>query len=219
MKIKRLLVSIIALLLVLGLVACNINVGSSDSKNNGNSGGNSSGSGDGAGGDGDFSDGDRGEGSPPPTGGVDSGSGGEGSGENGGQHRPEPGQLTAGEWSDIKNYDFYLNLFNIINDPDTEESQRRRTYVQFINYFGFETRFMLTVNVDCNELPVGDAVVELYGSAQDKLFAAKTDVRGNAYLFPSYNLNNENISVKVRSGAYESNRSLVYTGEDLRKLV
>ena len=220
---KQLLVSIIALLLAVGLVACSINGGPGDSENNSHSGGKTGTEGGG---------GDSGSGSPlfpasPPGGesGGDfssdrgDGSDGKDSVESGGQYRPEPGQLTAGEWSDIKNYAFYINLFNTAegaDDPAIPENQRRSTFVPFINYFGFETRFMLTVNVDCNELPVGDAVVELYDSAQDKLFAAKTGVRGNAYLFPSYDLNGENISVKVRSGAYESEQSLVYTGEDLR---
>jgi len=120
--------------------------------------------------------------------------------------RPKPGQLTSGEWSDIKNYKFYLDLFNIINDPDIEESQRRSGYSQFINYFGFETRYMFTINVVHSELPAGDAVVELYDSTQTILFSAKTDVRGNAYLFPSYSLSGENITVKVRIGNSEFTR-------------
>jgi len=136
--------------------------------------------------------------------------------ENYNRPRPKPGQLTSGEWSDIKNYEFYLNLFNITNDPDIEESQRRNGYSDFIDYFGFETRYMLTLNVVHGETPVGDAVVELYDSTQTILFSAKTDVRGNAYLFPSYDLNGENITVKVKSGSYESTQSFVYTQDNLQ---
>jgi len=130
--------------------------------------------------------------------------------------RPKPGQLTSGEWSDIKNYEFYLNLFNITNDPDIEESQRRNGYSQFINHFGFETRYMLTLNVVHDELPVSDAEVELYDSTQTILFSAKTDIHGNAYLFPSYDLSGENITVKVKSGNYESTQSLVYAQDNLQ---
>jgi len=136
--------------------------------------------------------------------------------ENHNKPKPKPGQLTSGEWSDIKNYEFYLNLFNITDDPDIEESQRRNGYSQFIEYFGFETRYMITLNVVYGDLPLGDAVVELYDSTQTILFSAKTDVRGNAYLFPSYDLSGENITVKVRSDSYESTRSFVYEQNNLQ---
>ncbi|MDR0503048.1 MAG: VWA domain-containing protein [Treponema sp.] len=137
-------------------------------------------------------------------------------GMNGNQNRPGSGQLTCGEWSDIKNYPFYLSLFNIIDDtdPDIDDSQRRMGFRSFIDYFGFETRYMVTVNVIHNEAPVCDAAVELYDSTDDLLFKAKTDVLGNAYLFPYYNLNGENITVKVISGGFETSQSLVYAQED-----
>jgi len=140
----------------------------------------------------------------------------EDSGENQGRPKPSAGQLTSGEWSDIKNYDFYLNLFDIDSDPDTEESQRRNTFSQFINYFGFETRYMFTANVVCNGLPVGDADIELFDSSGNSLFAAKTNARGNAFLFPSYDLTNENITVRANSGGYESIQSFVNTQNNLQ---
>jgi predicted small lipoprotein YifL len=126
--------------------------------------------------------------------------------KNRSQNRPAPGQLTSGEWSDIKNYKFYLDLFNIINDPDIEESQRRNSFLEFIDYFGFETRYMITVNVVHGGLPAGDVSVELYDSNQNILFSAKTNVLGNAYLFPSYDISGNNITVKVKSGSYEFTR-------------
>jgi hypothetical protein len=141
---------------------------------------------------------------------------GDGRKENADRSRPNPGQLTCGEWSDIKNYEFYLGLFDIINDSDTEKSQRRNGYLRFIEYFGFETRYMVTVNAVCGGLPVGDAAVELYDSNQNSLFSAKTDMRGNAYLFPSYDINGENITVKVNSGVSESSRSFVYRRENVQ---
>ena len=135
---------------------------------------------------------------------------------NGNQNRPGSGQLTSGEWSDIKNYGFYLDLFEVIDDTAIEESQRRDGFSKFIDYFGFETRYMVTVNAACGELPVGDAAVELYDSDQTLVYAAKTDVRGNAYLFPSYDLNGENVIVRVKSGDYKLEESFKYTKEVLR---
>jgi len=146
--------------------------------------------------------------------GADSDGGDPGENQNKG---PKPGQLTAGEWSDIKNYDFYLNLFNIDDDPDVEESQRRISFSKYINFFGFETRFMVTVNVDCDDLPVNDAEVKLIDFDQNLLFTAKTDARGNAYLFPDYDLTGEEIIVIVKSGDYEKSQTLVYDPrEDLQ---
>ena len=138
---------------------------------------------------------------------------GSSSGES--SNRPAPGQLTSGEWSDINNYDFYLNLFNIINDPIIEESQRINSFNQFINYFGFETRFMVTVIVVHNELPVSGASVDLY-SSDSLLFSAVTNKRGNAFLFPSYDLSGEEITVKVKSGTNKSKLSLTYEAEILQ---
>ncbi|MDR2702006.1 MAG: VWA domain-containing protein [Spirochaetaceae bacterium] len=138
-----------------------------------------------------------------------------GDGENGNQSRPSSGQLTCGEWSDIKNYDFYLNLFTIIDDPNIEESQRRNDFYKYINYFGFETRYMFTVNVESGGLPAGDAIVELYDS-DNKLFAAKTDVLGNAYMFPSYDLSGETVTVKVTSGGAEYEEPFIYTQADMQ---
>ena len=138
------------------------------------------------------------------------------SGDGGNQNKPGAGLLTSAEWSDIKNYSFYLNLFDIADDPDTEEGQSRNSFSQYINYFGFETRYMLTVNVVCGGSPAGDAVVDLYDSDQTILFSAKTDVLGYAYLFPSYDLSGENITIKASSGSHESLQSFDYTDGDLQ---
>jgi len=135
--------------------------------------------------------------------------------------RPNPGQLTAGEWSDIKNYDFYLGLFKAPDKSNSEDNQEQRNFSQFIKYFGFETRYMVTVNVvDGSDLPVADADVELYNEGQSILFAAKTDVRGNAYMFPPNNLNGETISVKAKSGGndFESSGSFIYNPQNNVKI-
>jgi len=158
------------------------------------------------------SDVDGGYESSPSTGGDVGFSGSEPGGSDGGNKKPNSpnaGQLTAGVWSDIINYDFYLNLFKIDDGPKIEESQRRTSFIDFVNYFGFETRYMVTINVVNNDLPVNDAVVELH-DADDLLFTAKTDARGNAYLFPYYDLSGEEITVKVKSGSYEKSLSFVY---------
>jgi hypothetical protein len=97
-----------------------------------------------------------------------------------------PVDFFCGEWSDINNYDFYKNLSTNTNS----------CFTNYIGYFGFETRYMVTVNVASGVNPVCDVLVELYYS-NDKLFSAKTNLKGNAYLFPSEKLNGKNITIKV----------------------
>jgi hypothetical protein len=189
---KNIFLSIVAILFLILLVTCNSNFGTA-----------SLGGREGDRGDGDYV-------ASSPEGGYSDTEG------NGNRNRPDPGQLSCGEWSDIKNYEFYLNLFNAKNNPDAENSQQRQNYLQFVDYFGFNTRSMLTINVVCDSAPVDDAVVELYGPNQNSLFSAKTDMRGNAYLFPSYDLNGENITVKAKSGSYESIQSFVYTEDNVQ---
>ena len=139
-------------------------------------------------------------------------------GSGGTKNRPKPGagQLTSGEWSDLKNYDFYLDLFKNIEDPDTELFQSRNIFSQFKKYFGFETRYLFMANVICSGILVADAHVELYDSDDEKLFTAKTDARGNAFLFPSYDLTNENITIRVNSGGYETVMSFENTHNNIQ---
>ncbi|GBU27394.1 hypothetical protein R84B8_00924 [Treponema sp. R8-4-B8] len=151
----------------------------------------------------------------PTTGSGGKGADGGEAGSNGGNGtagKPKPGQLTCGEWSDLKNYDFYLNLFTITDDDSVPEEQRRNGFANYIEYFGFETRYMVIVNVFSGESPAGDAIVDLYHSGQ-KLFSAKTNANGNAYLFPSYNVKGENITIKINAAGKESQQILTYNGE------
>ncbi|WP_461256666.1 vWA domain-containing protein [Treponema sp. R80B11-R83G3] len=127
-----------------------------------------------------------------------------GSGEGGMTDPNQP--LNYGEWSDIKYYDFYKDLFS------------NNGYADYIKYFGFETRYMVTVNVISGGNPVNDALVELYHYDPDEsdeklvLLSAKTNVKGNAYLFPSKNVPRENITIKV--GGEE--KDLTYNGDTIQ---
>ena len=135
--------------------------------------------------------------------------------ESGGHASPSAGKLTCGEWSDIKNYPFYLNLFKRIDSWEVDEIQRGNTFYRFRGHFGFQTLNMYTVNVISGGNPVSDAAVEVY-DANDTKFAAKTDARGNAYLFPYYDLINKTITVKVTSGTYTETQSFTCTQNNLQ---
>ena len=96
------------------------------------------------------------------------------------QQTPAPGQITASAWSDIKNYDFWLELFNQ-NSENQENS--------FNNYFTILNRFtttlntqkMITVNITSDTQPINNYPVSIKN--YNYSFNTKTDVFGNAYLF------------------------------------
>ena len=117
-------------------------------------------------------------------------------------------EAAYGEWSDINHYDFYKNLFTNTNG----------CFINYIGYSGFETRYMVTVNVNSNiGNPVGDALVELYDPevSENKLFSAKTNIKGKAYLFPSYDVTGKSIPVKV----IIAEKKLIQTYDETGKII
>ncbi len=93
---------------------------------------------------------------------------------------PVAGQITAAEWSDIENYDFWLNLF---------ESSQENSNGLFSEYFtrlnsyssSLYTKNMITVNISNNDNPIEDLNIKVYND--NYIFETKTNVFGNAYLF------------------------------------
>lgn len=86
---------------------------------------------------------------------------------------PKPGQLTAGEWSDNSNFDFFLNLLN------------NNEWYDMMGTWGYSDFSRIAVNVVSNDNdPIQNAEVELIDDDQNVVFAAKTDNNGIAYIFP-----------------------------------
>lgn len=93
---------------------------------------------------------------------------------------PIAGQITAAEWSDIENYDFWLSLF---------ESSQENPNGFFSEYFtrlnsyssSLYTKNMITVNISNNDNPIEDLSIKVYND--NYIFETKTNVFGNAYLF------------------------------------
>lgn len=86
-----------------------------------------------------------------------------------GQHpSSQPGVLTAGEWNDLKNWEFWSGLMYYA------------IYSNYTTLWGFHTDGRISVELrDGNENPVIDMPVELYCSNQ-LLWAARTDNSGKA---------------------------------------
>ena len=103
-------------------------------------------------------------------------------GEDPTQARGDPFVLTAGEWRDLDNWPFFLNLVN-------------SGTIQFPVY-GLDPTAMTRVTVtDPAGNPVRDQTVELLDGDGNPVFSARTDKTGAAYLFGA--------GVRVRAGAAE----------------
>ncbi|MFK8164553.1 MAG: VWA domain-containing protein [Lewinella sp.] len=88
-----------------------------------------------------------------------------------GGNGPSSGLITAGEWNDLANWQFWMNL------------QQNQTYATDLNRWGFEFASRVSVRVASpGNSPKHDAVVKLfYGSKL--LYTAHTDQDGMAELF------------------------------------
>ena len=94
-----------------------------------------------------------------------------GEGSNDGED-DKSGLITAGEWNDLENWDFWLDLVNGQDYGDKED------------YWGFYTRKRILVEVKDGLNPLVDAKVELKKNNQN-LWTARTDNKGRAELWVS----------------------------------
>ena len=110
---------------------------------------------------------------------------GSGSGEGGsGQVEIPAGQLTAGEWCDLENPEFWKALIGY-DASQAEDNQISEATNQF-RQLDKNSTSLLPVKVTSDGKPVFNARVEVFNSGenQEVLSRAFTDVLGRAYLFP-----------------------------------
>ena len=104
----------------------------------------------------------------------------------GNQQRPIVKQLTAAEWRDAYNYDFWLGLFeeNVpFKGQDGTEITKDGIFSKFKTATrGLDTFDMHEVYVSCDGAPVVGAQVSLYYES-DVIYSAVTDSAGTAYVF------------------------------------
>lgn len=132
--------------------------------------------------------------------------GGNGDGEQDLEISPAPGQLTAGEWNDNENYEFFLSLFSKggtdmavgteenskeesadsveVSEGQSAESAREGIFSEYTNEWGLYTQNRVTIDVlDTDGKPCAGATAELRFEG-GKTLKTKTDARGTAYFFP-----------------------------------
>lgn len=111
-------------------------------------------------------------------------------------------QLTAAEWRDAKNYDFWLKLFEkgTVDDTQGEENQIIQNGI-FYEYAtatrGLDTANMHEINVISNGNPVVGATVKLY-NGNEVVYTAVSDSAGKAYVFGN------GTQVEAVSGEFQS---------------
>lgn len=111
--------------------------------------------------------------------------------EANGESGPLPGQLTAGEWNDNENYDFFKSLFLIGEWCLPDENGVVGTVQNGIfaeyqggNSWGLETQNRIEVKVTgADGKPAAGAEVWLTDGGE-RLLSARADANGRAYLFP-----------------------------------
>jgi hypothetical protein len=104
----------------------------------------------------------------------------------------EPGQITAGEWNDLENWDFWLDL------------QKKEDFSGMAGYWGYNlsSRVCVLVTNTMHE-PAVDEVVQLLSGSGEVLWESKTDNAGKAELWPLNKFGNQtqagDLTLKVQN--------------------
>lgn len=117
---------------------------------------------------------------------------------------PSAGQLTAGEWNDNKNWDFFSKVI-----------KSNAEFVAYQKSFSIYPKERLEVIVKSSGNPVVNATVTALSSGGDVLWVAVTDNEGTAYLFPNLfddRTQNAISSINVVSG--DKQKSVKAAGKD-----
>ncbi|MCL2797442.1 MAG: VWA domain-containing protein [Firmicutes bacterium] len=115
----------------------------------------------------------------------------------------KPGQLTAGEWNDLRNHDFWKTLFEL-----DEQAKTQSVFYGLPEKWGLETRNMIPVNIVSKGRPVQGAKVQLFADDGTLLYSAVSDAAGNAYLFPA--TEPQNFRVVAESAGYRSAANIIF---------
>jgi hypothetical protein len=122
----------------------------------------------------------------------------------------QAGQITAGEWNDLKNWSFWENL----NSDNSE-------YSEMDTYWKYNLENRVSVNVKNNNKNLVDVSVQLIDSNDDVIWESKTDNKGNAELWASMkNSKQSQINdLKIRIGSKIFDNIKINKNNSINKLV
>ncbi len=89
------------------------------------------------------------------------------------QQNYQSGQLTAGEWNDNENFDYFMNVLNDNN------WYHMTTYWNFMNW----SRYEFSVKND-DGAPITNALVELHDGQQNVYYSGRTNNKGYVAMYP-----------------------------------
>ena len=124
---------------------------------------------------------------------------------------PGSGQLTAGEWNDLREWDFWRSLEGR-SDLSGEQEQS-------FDGWGFRSDARVAVTVVSNGRPRVDVPVKLF-DGDEEIWEARTDVRGEAELFARMTesgSNNESGQYRVQVGEGQMSRTALVTPGSVRR--
>lgn len=116
---------------------------------------------------------------------------------------PRAGQLTAGEWNDLREWGFWESVI------------RSGDWSKMTEYWGFARGTRISIRVDNGREPIVDAVVTLFDKGGKKLWQTRSDNHGRAELFtgleeagalPPYDIVVESGGKKVTLGSVDPSR-------------
>lgn len=124
--------------------------------------------------------------------------------------KPIVKQLTAAEWRDALNHEFWLKLFDKNVEADGQQNGEQPTrngiFYEYANATrGLDSFDMHEVRVTCDGNPVAGATVKLCNDA-DVVYSAVTDSAGIAYVF------GDGTRADVASGEFEASASIADDG-------
>ena len=125
------------------------------------------------------------------------------------------GQLTAGEWNDLREWTFWKNL--------RQRSDVTHDVSSALSHWGFSTNGRVAVNVTSGSAPIVDARVELLGPGGQVVWSARTDNRGNAELFATESApqqsRGEKYTVRVQAGGQTATLESIAPGNETRHAI
>ena len=117
----------------------------------------------------------------------------------------EPGQITAGEWNDLLNWDFWNNLF------------QNQEYSLIPQYWSFDLNNRVSVNLkNKNSLVLPNIKVKLLNSQNEVLWESITDNFGNAELWPNLKKKDSELKIQIGNKIYNE---IVYFKDGVNNIV
>lgn len=118
---------------------------------------------------------------------------------------PEAGQLTAGEWRDLDNWSFWLDLFG--QQQSEEDDQTSVDWTTEEERWSIYTRNRIGVRVVSGQKPVVDAEVKLKNQQGEVIWTARTDNHGRAEVFEGFasgQTSSGSLTVTAQAGGQEA---------------